>query len=69
VASQILRVVKAWVVLKPGCTATENELQEFCRQGLAPYKVPKQIAFRDELPKTTVGKILRRELVKEDSES
>ena len=58
--------VKAWVVLKPGCTATEHELQEFARQGLAAYKVPREIAFRDELPKTAVGKILRRELVKEE---
>lgn len=58
--------VKAWVVLKSGCTATEKELQEFARQGLAAYKVPREIAFRDELPKTAVGKILRRELVKDE---
>ncbi len=57
--------VKAWVVLKPGASATAMELQEFCRKGLAAYKVPKEIVFRDELPKTAVGKILRRELVKE----
>jgi long-chain acyl-CoA synthetase len=57
--------VKAWVVLKPGQTTTEEELQDFARKGLAAYKVPKQIEFRDELPKTAVGKILRRELVKE----
>ncbi|MBN2044393.1 MAG: long-chain fatty acid--CoA ligase [Anaerolineales bacterium] len=57
--------VKAWVVLKPGHTATVEELQTFAKQGLAAYKVPKQIEFRDELPKTAVGKILRRELVKE----
>ncbi len=58
--------VKAWVVLKPGCTTTEHELKEFARKDLAGYKVPKEIAFRDELPKTAVGKILRRELVKDE---
>jgi|TARA_R100000656_G_scaffold2101_1_gene3612 long-chain acyl-CoA synthetase len=41
---------------------TENELKEFCRERLTAYKVPKSFAFRDELPKTNVGKILRREL-------
>ena len=61
--------MKAWVVLKEGCTTTEDELKEFARQGLAGYKVPQEIAFRDELPKTTVGKILRRELIKEDADS
>jgi long-chain acyl-CoA synthetase len=60
--------VKAWVVLKPGKSATVDELREFCRNDLAAYKVPKEIEFRDELPKTTVGKILRRELVKEHTE-
>ncbi|NIV10488.1 MAG: AMP-binding protein [Aliifodinibius sp.] len=60
--------VKAWVVLKSGQQATEEELREWCKKDLAGYKVPKQIEFRDELPKTTVGKILRRELVKEHKE-
>ena len=41
---------------------TENELKEFCRERLTAYKVPKKFEFRDELPKTNVGKILRREL-------
>lgn len=41
---------------------TENELREFCRERLTAYKVPKYVEFRDELPKTNVGKILRREL-------
>ena len=62
-------VVKAWVVLREGCTTTEEELKLFAREALAAYKVPKEIAFRDELPKTTVGKILRRELVKEEADS
>ncbi|TNE97537.1 MAG: long-chain fatty acid--CoA ligase, partial [Gammaproteobacteria bacterium] len=41
---------------------TENELKEFCRERLTAYKVPKLFEFREELPKTNVGKILRREL-------
>jgi len=58
--------VKAYVVLKPGETATEEEIIEYCRQNLAPYKVPKAVSFRSELPKSMVGKILRRVLVEED---
>jgi long-chain acyl-CoA synthetase len=58
--------VKAFVVLKPGATATEEEIIEYCRQNLAPYKVPKFVEFRSELPKTMVGKILRRVLVEEE---
>jgi long-chain acyl-CoA synthetase len=60
--------VKAWVVLKPGETATEEEIREFCKAKMAPFKVPTQVEFRNELPKTTVGKVLRRELVKEHME-
>jgi long-chain acyl-CoA synthetase len=60
--------VKAWVVLKSEQAATVEELQDWCRDRLAPFKVPTQIEFRDELPKTTVGKILRRELVRQDKE-
>ncbi len=52
--------VKAFVVLKPGETATEEEIIEFCRKNLARYKVPRAVEFRDRLPKTTSGKILRR---------
>jgi long-chain acyl-CoA synthetase len=58
--------VKVYVVLKEGQTATEEEIIEFCRENLAPYKVPKFVEFRTELPKTIVGKILRRVLVEED---
>jgi long-chain acyl-CoA synthetase len=54
--------VKAWVVLRAGRTATDQELRTFCRDQLAPYKVPSQIEFRTELPKTLVGKVLRRAL-------
>ena len=53
---------KAWIVLKEGHEATEGELREFCRTRLAAYKVPKSIEFRDTLPKSMVGKVLRREL-------
>jgi long-chain acyl-CoA synthetase len=56
-------VVKAWVVLRRGQRATEAELRAFCREHLAPYKVPAAIEFRTELPKTMVGKVLRRALV------
>ena len=60
--------VKAWIVLKPGETLTEAELKAFCKEHLAPYKVPTHYEFRTELPKTTVGKILRRELVRQHKE-
>ena len=58
--------VKVYVVLKEGETATEEEIIAFCRENLAPYKVPKFVEFRTDLPKTMVGKILRRVLVEED---
>ena len=61
--------VKAWVVVKPGESLTEDELKEFCKERLAPYKVPRYVEFRTELPKTTVGKILRRELVRQHKEA
>ena len=55
-------VVKAWVVLRPGAHATEADLRAHCRERLAPYKVPASIEFRADLPKTMVGKVLRRAL-------
>jgi long-chain acyl-CoA synthetase len=58
--------VKVFVQLKPGQQATADEIIEFCRENLAAYKVPKYVEFRDELPKTTVGKILRRQLAEEE---
>jgi long-chain acyl-CoA synthetase len=58
--------VKAYVVLREGETATEEEIIEYCRENLAYYKVPKFVEFRDDLPKTMVGKILRRVLVEEE---
>lgn len=56
--------VKAWVVLREGHTATADEIRTFCRDSLTGYKVPKHVDFRTELPKSAVGKVLRRELVK-----
>jgi long-chain acyl-CoA synthetase len=54
--------VKAWVVLRAGHTIDAAELRAFCRERLAPYKVPGRVEFRNELPKTMVGKVLRRSL-------
>ncbi len=61
--------VKAWIVLRPGQTTDENEIKAWCKERLAAYKVPTHIEFRNELPKTTVGKILRRELVRQHKET
>lgn len=61
--------VKAWVVVKPGATLTEEQIKDWCSESLADFKVPDQVEFRDELPKTTIGKILRRELVREHKEA
>ena len=58
--------VKAYVVLRSGEAATADELIAFCAERLAPYKVPKYVEFRSELPKTQVGKFLRRVLVEEE---
>ena len=58
-------VPRAWVVLKSGQTAAADELRAYCRERLAPYKVPVAIEFRQDLPKTMVGKVLRRVLVEE----
>lgn len=54
--------VRGYVVLRQGAEATEAELRAFCRERLAPYKVPSKIEFRKDLPKTMVGKVLRRAL-------
>ena len=56
--------VKAFVVLREGQTATADEIREFCKASLTGYKVPKQVEFRTSLPKSAVGKVLRRELAK-----
>ena len=58
--------VKSFVVLKPGSTATVQELLAFCRENLAAYKVPRSIELRADLPKSAVLKTLRRKLVEEE---
>jgi len=58
--------VKAYIVLKEGETVTEEEIKEFCRERMSKYKVPTQVECRDELPKTMVGKVLRRVLIEEE---
>jgi len=58
--------VKLFVVLKEGETATQEELIEYAKTRLATYKLPTEIEFRKELPKSTVGKVLRKELKAEE---
>ncbi|MEW5985539.1 MAG: long-chain fatty acid--CoA ligase [Chloroflexota bacterium] len=59
---------KAWIVKKPGDPTTEEQIIEWSKEHLAAYKYPRMVEFRSELPKTTVGKVLKRELVKEHKE-
>lgn len=61
--------VKAFIVFKEGTTVTEEELDKFSRKHLAAFKVPRLYEFRDELPKTAVGKILRRTLIEEEKKN
>lgn len=58
--------VTAYLVLEAGETATAQEIRAFCRERLAPYKVPRAVHFRDELPKSMAGKVLRRALREEE---
>jgi long-chain acyl-CoA synthetase len=60
------QTVKVAIVLKEGESATEEEIIEFCRPRLARYKIPKLIEFRDSLPKSLIGKVLRRVLMEEE---
>lgn len=60
--------VKAYVVLKAGSKLNEEDLNSYCRKNLAAFKVPRIYEFREELPKTAVGKILRRKLIDEEKE-
>lgn len=60
--------VKAFIVLKEGETATSEEIIEFCRERMAAYRVPRIIQFRDDLPKSILGKVLRRELREEEAQ-
>jgi long-chain acyl-CoA synthetase len=58
--------VKAFIVVKPGQSLSAEEIEKWCRERLTAYKVPKEFEFRDDLPKTMVGKVLRRALVEEE---
>jgi len=64
--SKQVEAVKAWVILLPGQKVSAEEIQSFCKDKLTAYKVPKYIEFREALPKTLVGKILRRVLQEEE---
>ena len=61
--------VCAWIVLKPGATATEDEIREFCRGQIAHYKVPRYVRFVKELPMTVTGKaqkfVMREAMMRE----
>jgi long-chain acyl-CoA synthetase len=61
--------VKAWIVLRPGHSATGPEIKAFCRDRLAPYKVPAKYEFVPDLPKTQIGKVLRRVLRQQSADS
>jgi long-chain acyl-CoA synthetase len=54
--------IRAVVVLKPGARATEAEIMDWCKEHLAAYKYPRSVEFRDTLPMSATGKILKREL-------
>ena len=58
--------VKAWVVLREGQQVSAAEIRAYCREKLVAYKVPKQVEFRDSLPKSAMGKLLRRELARDE---
>jgi len=58
--------VKVFVVFRPGMQASQNELESWCRERLSPYKVPKLYEVRSELPKSAVGKVLRRALADQE---
>ncbi len=58
--------IKAYIVPKPDAELTQEEIIQFCRQKLASYKVPRKVEFRNELPKSMVGKVLRRILYEEE---
>jgi long-chain acyl-CoA synthetase len=60
--------VKVYIVLQDGQTASQQEILDYCHSRMAAYKVPKFVEFRRELPKTLIGKVLRRELIAEEAE-
>ena len=59
-------ILKAWIIARPGMSVTPDELKAFCRERLAPYKVPSRWEFVSELPKSPIGKVLRRKLRERD---
>ncbi len=59
--------VKAFIKLKAGQTTTQEELRQFCKENMAGYKIPKLIEFREEIPISNVGKVLRRVLRDEET--
>ena len=61
------QVVKAFVVVKPGETLERRDVLQYCSERLAKFKVPRQIEFRESLPKAATGKILRRALAEEEA--
>jgi long-chain acyl-CoA synthetase len=61
-------LIKAYIVLKDGESAAEEEIIDLCKRELASFKVPRALEFRKELPKTLVGKVLRRVLLEEERE-
>ncbi len=63
------QIAKAFVVLKPGAAATPEELIEYCRDKIATYKMPREVAFVKELPRTPTGKLLRRVLRQSESQA
>jgi long-chain acyl-CoA synthetase len=63
-----VEAIKAYVVLRDGTQATDDEIIQFCQKELAKFKVPKYVEFRKELPKTIVGKVLRRVLLEEEKD-
>lgn len=63
-----MEALKAWVVLQPGQSVSENEIVEHASKYLAPYEVPRRVSFVKELPKSAVGKTLRRELIRMEIE-
>ncbi len=60
--------VKAWIVPRAGATLTVEEIQDWCRRSLAPFKVPTHVEFRSALSKSGVGKILRCQLRQEENQ-
>lgn len=58
--------VKAFISVKEGEELTEEEIIQFCKENLAKYKIPRSVEFRDEMPKSLVGKVLKRVLVEEE---